>query len=131
MGFVIVGLVLAVIWAAGRSGGAALQALPPPDPVTYSPGNPVLSPAMSGGSPVMSRANLLRLTMSAPNPVPLPSAYDGSTLGASHAQLVGLSLSDPRSGIAAPMSLPTAAPLPKVGTAPQPTGTNYLHFSKL
>lgn len=61
----VVGLILVVLWASGKSDAASAAAqvstLPPPPPIPATAGTSLLSPAMGTGSPLYSQANQVRL----------------------------------------------------------------------
>ncbi len=97
--FILIGsLVAAVVWAAHKAPPAApakVDSLPPPDPVPYTAGRALLSPAMGVGSSQYAGSNWLRLQTRMVNPetggnvsylqrtavtgaAPLPTALGGS-----------------------------------------------------
>lgn len=97
--FIVIGaLVALVLWTAAKTPTAApakTEALPSPDPVPYTAGQALLSPAMGTGSRMFAGANALRLQTRMVNPesggavnytprgtqggpAPLPTALGGS-----------------------------------------------------
>jgi hypothetical protein len=69
---IVIGLVLAVLWAAGRSsmGPAGAAASIPGGNASQIPAGGIsgpISPAMSGGSPLLTATNQVRLDVTAPN----------------------------------------------------------------
>jgi hypothetical protein len=96
--FIVIGVLVAVVlWTAAKTPTAApakVETLPPPDPVPYTAGQALLSPAMGTGSRMFAGANALRLQTRMVNPEsggllsyragvtgsapPLPTAISGS-----------------------------------------------------
>jgi hypothetical protein len=69
--YVIGALVALVLWTAAKSPAATpakVETLPPPDPVPYTAGQALLSPAMAPGSRMLAGANALRLQTRMVNP---------------------------------------------------------------